>query len=112
MIPFVKSHLLVLVLVLVYITLATSFLPLAGRVVINQILNKLKLFLYFLIIGWIGWVFERIASGNRAKKELTVKNYELQKEVIKNEADNEDLDKLVNDTNKLYRKGGGDDTAH
>lgn len=68
------------------------------------LINKSRIVLYFIVIGIWAYIWNRLRLGKKAEQQLIITNYDLQKEVIKNEVNNEDLSKLVDDTNKHYRK--------
>lgn len=76
------------------------------------LINKARNLIYFLVIGWVLWVMEKLREGQKAKQELLVDTYELQKRDIESGVKDEDIDKLVADTNAKYKHGGGDGSTH
>lgn len=72
-----------------------------------DLINKAKNLIYFLIVGWGFWIAKQLKDGRKAKQELFVDNYELKKKDMESGIEKENIDKLVDDTNRLYKPGGG-----
>lgn len=70
-------------------------------------MNRLRNFLYFVIIGWFLWIMEKLREGQKAKQEVLIDTYELKKKEIESGVKDEDIDKLVSDTNAKYKSSGG-----
>jgi hypothetical protein len=77
-------------------------------------INKLKSFFYFIGISWIIWIVEQLRALKKAKEEVLIDTYELNKKDIENETNNQSLNILVDSTNLLYKKpsSGNDDKAN
>lgn len=76
------------------------------------LINKARNLIYFLVIGWIFFIVEKLREGQKAKQELLVDTYELQKRDIESGVKDEDLDRLIDDTNSKYKPGSGDGSTH
>lgn len=69
-------------------------------------ISKIKVFLYFLCVGWIIWIVEQLKEKAKLKQEVLIDGYDLKKKDIEDATNNDDINKLVSDTNKLYKSGG------
>jgi hypothetical protein len=69
-------------------------------------INKIKVILSFLGMGFIVWLMEQLKSGKKAKEQVIIDNYQLKKDQINDKTKDESIDKLISDTNSLYKSGG------
>lgn len=70
------------------------------------LINKARNLLYFLIIGWVLWIVEKLREGAKAKQELLVDTYELRKKDIESGVKDESNDDLLHDTSEFYKRKG------
>lgn len=75
------------------------------------LINKAKNLIYFLIIGWALWILEQLREGRKAKQEVLIDGYELKKKDLESKIEKEDLNKLIDNNNKLYKPSGGDSSS-
>lgn len=77
-----------------------------------MIVNKVRNLIYFLVVGWVLWILEKLREGSKAKQELLVDTYELRKKEIESGVEKESIDKLISDNNAKYKSGSGDGKAN
>ena len=63
-------------------------------------ISRLRIVLYFIFIGWIAWILNTLRSGQKAKSELIVKDYDLKKEEINDAIDSSSIDELIKRNNE------------
>lgn len=64
------------------------------------LLNKAKIALYFILVGWFLWIYKIIRENIKLRQQLTVKDFDLKSGEIKNEIDSSSIDDLVKRTNQ------------